>query len=102
MIIRILTEGQFDVSDSDVEQLNVLDERLEAAIDSGDEEAFSSALAALLAQVRAVGSAVADDALVPSDLLLPYSDASLAEVRDLLRDDGLIPGRSAGSAPADA
>jgi len=102
MIIRILSEGQFDVPDDEVEGLNVLDEQLEAAIDGGDEAVFTAALAELLARVRSVGTEVPAVELVQSDLLLPYSDASLAEVRDLLSGDGLIPGRSAGAAPADA
>jgi PspAA-like protein len=102
MIIRILTEGQFDVPDSEIDGLNVLDEKLEATIESGDEAAFRSALSDLLDKVREVGKEVAVDELVTSDLLLPYSDASLNEVRDLLSGDGLIPGRSEGTAPAEA
>ena len=102
MIIRILTEGQFDVPDSEVDGLNVLDEKLEAAIQGADEDAFKTALAELLGKVREVGKEVAVDELLASDLLLPYSDASLHEVRDLLSGDGLIPGRSTGAAPADA
>ena len=102
MIIRILTEGQFDVPESEVEGLNVLDEKLEAAIQSGDEEAFKVALAELLSKVRETGKEVAVDEIVTSDLLLPYSDATLHEVRDLLSGDGLIPGRSTGAAPAEA
>jgi hypothetical protein len=101
MIIRILTEGQLDVPDSEIDGLNVLDEQLEAAIEAGDETAFRAALDALLAKVREVGTDVAADELVASDLLLPYSDATLDEVRDLLSGDGLIPGRTAG-ADADA
>jgi hypothetical protein len=102
MIIRILTEGQFDVPDNEIDGLNVLDEKLEAAIEGGDEDVFTSALSELLARVRSVGTEVAADALLQSDLLLPYSDATLSEVRDLLSGDGLIPGHSAGAAPADA
>lgn len=93
MIIRILTEGQLDVPDSEVAGLNVLDAVLEAAIESGDEAAFGAAFEALLAKVREVGKPVADAEIVESDLLLPYSDATLAEVRELLSGDGLIPGR---------
>jgi hypothetical protein len=33
-----------------------------------------------------------DEEIVPSDLVLPSSDASLDEVRELLGDEGLIPG----------
>ncbi|MBA2574291.1 MAG: hypothetical protein H0V02_05820 [Nocardioidaceae bacterium] len=92
MIIRILSEGQFDVADSEVDRLNELDSAVESAIDSGDDDAFGDALAQLLGRVREAGQPVAMDALVPSDLVLPDPSASLAEVRDLLNDDGLIPG----------
>ena len=92
MIIRILSEGQFDVADDAVGGLNELDGRLEAAIEAGDEAAAAAALADLLAKVREVGGEVPLDALVPSDLVLPAAGTSLAEMRDLVSGDGLIPG----------
>ncbi|MBA3990699.1 MAG: hypothetical protein H0X54_06630 [Propionibacteriales bacterium] len=92
MIIRILSEGQFDVPDDAVDGLNELDGKLEAAIEANDEGSFGSALGALLDRVRELGTPVAIDALQPSQLLLPHDSASLAEVRDLLSGDGLIPG----------
>ncbi len=94
MIVRILTEGQYDVPDSEIDDLNILDEKLEAAVNSEDAEAFTSALHDLLERVRSVGTEVAPDELVESSLLLPFSDATIAEVQELLNDDGLIPGRS--------
>lgn len=92
MIIRILGEGQLDVPDDAIDGLNELDAKLEAAIEAGDEATFGSALGALLDRVRDVGDPVALDALVPSTLVLPHAEASIAEVRDLLSGDGLIPG----------
>jgi hypothetical protein len=92
MIIRILGEGQFDVPDDAIDGLNELDGELEAAIEANDEPSFSAALGSLLDRVRAAGSSVALDALVPSTAVLPYAEASLHEVRDLLSGDGLIPG----------
>lgn len=92
MIVRILGEGQFEVADSSTGELNLLDSNLEKAVNAGDEPAFREALAALLDRVRALGSAVAADAIEPSDLILPYSDASLEDVRAMLTDEGLIPG----------
>ncbi|HEY7042838.1 MAG TPA: hypothetical protein VH419_04125 [Nocardioidaceae bacterium] len=92
MIIRILSEGQYDVPDDDLDALNELDSELEAAVESGDEATFGSALGALLDRVRSSGEDVAVDALVPSDLVLPHAGATIAEVRDLLSDEGLIPG----------
>ncbi len=92
MIVRILGEGQLEVDDSVADELNKLDARLEAALNSGDEAAFRPALAAMLDRVRAVGTPVAADTLEPSDVILPYSDASMDDVRGLLSEDGLIPG----------
>jgi hypothetical protein len=92
MIVRILGEGQYDLSDQAVSTLNDLDSQVESAVEAGDEDAFRGALTALLDGVRTAGTAHDADSLEPSDLILPMADATLAEVRDLLSDDGLIPG----------
>ena len=55
MIVRILGEGQYDVSDDALDGLNELDAAVESAVEAGDEETFSTALAALLDGVRTAG-----------------------------------------------
>jgi hypothetical protein len=92
MIVRILGEGQWRIEDGALDALNTLDDKVEAAVDAGDEDAFRPALEELLAAVRRTGSQLDLDELVDSDLVLPPGDASLDEVKDLLSDDGLIPG----------
>jgi hypothetical protein len=92
MILRILGEGQLEVSDEAVMELNELDDVLINAVEKGDESLFHSALANLVDKVRTVGKPVADDHLGPSELILPGADATLDEVRAMLADDGLIPG----------
>jgi hypothetical protein len=92
VIVRILGEGQVDVPDGELDALNGLDDSLQRAVESGDEAGFAQALTALLTRVREVGKPLPMEEIVPSDLVLPSSDASLPEVRDLLGDDGLIPG----------
>jgi benzoyl-CoA reductase/2-hydroxyglutaryl-CoA dehydratase subunit BcrC/BadD/HgdB len=92
MIVRILGEGQLIVDDSVASELNQLDAALEAAVDSGDEAAFRPALTALLDRIRSEGTPVPADSLDASDVILPYADASMADVRGLLSDEGLIPG----------
>jgi hypothetical protein len=92
VIVRILGEGQRDVPDSALDELNTLDAALEQAVTDAEHEGFAAALTALLARVRELGTPVADDHLGPSDLVLPSADASLAEVTALLNEDGLIPG----------
>ena len=92
MIIRILGEGQYDVADHALDRLNELDSVLEGAVEAGDDAEFFTALARLLDGVRTVGVAHPSDSLDESDLILPPSDATIAEVREMLNDDGLIPG----------
>lgn len=92
MIVRILGEGQRSVDDTMLARLNELDAVVEAAVADNDEAAFGPALSALLDEVRSAGTGLPDDSLEDSDLILPPADATLAEVRRMLNDDGLIPG----------
>lgn len=92
MIVRIMGEGQFDVPDERVEELNRLDQDLLKAVDTGDEERFHSALQGMLASVRTAGTPLPDDYLGPSDLVFPNPDATIDEVRGILGEEGLIPG----------
>jgi hypothetical protein len=92
MIVRILGEGQFEVAEAAVAELNELDAALEAAVERNDDAAFRPALAALLARLREVGSPTEADDLRPSELIIPQPDATMDEVHKLLTDEGLIPG----------
>ncbi|MFE9931631.1 hypothetical protein [Streptomyces sp. NPDC005533] len=92
MIVRIMGEGQVELADSHFAELNKLDDELLAEMESGDSEGFRRTLDALLEAVRRLGRPLPDDALEPSELILPGADASLDEVREMLSDNGLIPG----------
>ncbi|GAA1465740.1 hypothetical protein NE857_23680 [Nocardiopsis exhalans] len=92
MIVRIMGEGQVDLTEADLELLNEFDAALEAAIESGDEATFRTALHDLLEKVRQDSKPLPPDSLEPSQFILPHADASMDEVREMLQDDGLIPG----------
>ena len=92
MIVRIMGEGQVTVDEGHLAELNTLDDKLLAEIQSGDEEGFRRTLGALLDGVRKFGQPLPDDSLEPSQLILPSEDATLEDVRKMLNDDGLIPG----------
>ncbi len=92
MIVRIATEGQYEVTDGDVAKLNQLDNEAVAACDSGDEEHFHEAYSRLLTWVRTNGQAVEDDYLGGSDVILPPPDVSVEEARAEFSGEGLIPG----------
>jgi len=94
VIVRILGEGQWNVTDADVSDLNELDAEVEKAVSAGDQAELSAALQRLLGEVRSKGSQVPDDELKDSDLILPAADATVEDVRALLNPvgEGLIPG----------
>ena len=92
MIVRILGEGQLDLPEEHLTELNELDADLAAVVAAGDAPGFEQALTALLERLRALGVPLPEDYLGVSDLILPGPDSSLVEVAALLTEDGLIPG----------
>lgn len=100
MIVRILGEGQYDVGDDATARLTELDKELDSAVDKGDEPAFRAALEASVRLVRESGTQVPPDSFETAEFILPFSDATLEEVRELLAD-GKIPGDSLGFPSAD-
>jgi hypothetical protein len=92
VIIRISTEGQYELSDDDVSALNELDNAAVASCESDDETGFHAAFEKLLEFVRTHGQPVAHDDLFGSDLILPPPDVSLEEARTEFSGEGLIPG----------
>ncbi len=91
MIVRISTEGQYDVDSDTVERINEIDTHLMAAVQDNDEVAFSRLLADLVGIVRQGGKVVPTGQLVESDLILPPPDTSLEEARRLFAVDGALP-----------
>ncbi len=96
MIVRIMSEGQLDLPDGALDELNVLDAEVERAVDADDAAGFTASLGRLLDRARELGRPVPGDVLVPSELVLPAPDATLDEVRHLFDEaaggDGLVPG----------
>ena len=91
MIVRILGEGQFQVAEDVAAKLTALDTELDAAVRKSDDAAFHAALGAAVGLVRESGTSVPADTFVTADYILPFSDASIDEVRKLLAD-GTISG----------
>jgi PspAA-like protein len=91
MIVRIMGEGQYKLADEKLDELNLVDTDLEKAVSANDEAGFKTAFAALLDFVRA-GEQVPNDELHDSDAILPPSDSTFAEMRELISGDGLIAG----------
>lgn len=91
MIVRIATEGQFELPDEDVDRLNELDNELVAIVEAGDEERFQEVFQSLIEMIRSDGKPVADDVLEESDVILPPPDLTFAEASEQFTGEGLIP-----------
>jgi hypothetical protein len=91
MIVRLMGEGQYRVDDGLRQELNELDERAQGALDAGDERALDDMLDQMGQLVRDRGERLADDDLSASDVIIPPSDLTLEETRELFSEDGLVP-----------
>jgi hypothetical protein len=92
VIVRIATEGQYEVEDGAVATLNELDNEAVAACDADDEARFRTVYGQLLELIRTEGRRLGDDELEGSDLILPPPDVSLDEAKSEFSGEGLIPG----------
>jgi hypothetical protein len=92
VIVRIATEGQYELLGSDEETLQELDDQAVRACEAGDEQQFHDAFGRLLEFVRTNGQPVPEDRLGPSDVILPPPDTSMEEARAEFSGEGLIPG----------
>jgi hypothetical protein len=91
MIVRLMGEGQYQVDEELLSQLNDLDIQAQAAIDAEDEPALDDKLDQMWQLVRDRGEQLSEDELSASDLIIPPSDLTLQETRKLFSDEGLIP-----------
>ena len=91
MIARISTEGQYRLSDGDVQRLNQLDNDAVTAVEAGDEARFHAIFDEMLGLVRG-GEPLEGDDLSGSDVILPPPDTSLEEAAAEFSGEGLIPG----------
>ena len=92
MIVRILTEGQYNLPGAYVDELNDIDNQLVDVVETRDQEGFDRLLKQMLDLVREKGSEVPVDELVESDLVLPEPDITLEEGEKLFTGEGMLPG----------
>ncbi len=85
-------EGQYVVDDELLGALNDLDDQALAALARDDEAELDRYLDEMWQLVRTRGTALPLDEVVTSNVVIPPSDLTLEETRDLMSsDEGLIP-----------
>ena len=91
MIVRISTEGQYELSDEARPELGELDNQVVAVCRAGNEDQFKATFGQMLDFVRTKGRPVSEEELVGSDVILPPPDVSLEEASAEFSGEGLIP-----------
>lgn len=81
MIVRIMAEGQYRIADDQMPEVQLLDDQLDHAVEANDDGAFTATLQRLVTFVRQHGQVVPDEEVVPSELIVPAPDMSLAEAQ---------------------
>ena len=91
MIVRIVTEGQYDIPDDLYDELNKLDNQAVTAVEASDADLFYDTWNAMLKLVREKGRQLEADDLHSSALILPPPDLTLAEAEEEFTGDGILP-----------
>jgi len=92
VIVRISSEGQYNLPGSLIDRLNEIDNELVEAVESDDQPRYETLLKSMLDLVRENGAPVPVDELVESDLILPEPDLTLQEAKNLFVGEGMLPG----------
>ena len=91
MIVRILTEGQYNLPGAYIDKLNDIDNQLVEVVADDNREGFERLLKDMLDLVRDNGTPVPIDEIMESDLVLPEPDLPLEEAEEIFTGEGLVP-----------
>jgi hypothetical protein len=92
VIVRLMGEGQYRVDGELLGALDDLDDEALAALHRDDEPELDRYLDEMWELVKTRGERLSDDDLSTSDVIVPPSDLTLEETRELMDESqGLIP-----------
>lgn len=91
MIVRIMGEGQYRLSQDVLERVNELDNAVVAAVEANDEDRFHESFEEMLDVIRSEGEHLGDEEIETSDIIVPPADTSFVEAAAEFTGDGLIP-----------
>jgi hypothetical protein len=92
MIIRILGDGQFRLDDNLLDRVNKIDNQIVNHVSHGNKDEFAKDLANLISTVKELAEPLDPVEILPSDIIIPQSDMSIEEARQVFCGEGLIEG----------
>ena len=91
MIVRILTEGQYNLPSEYLDELNTIDNQIVDLVAKNSRSEFGSMIASMLNLGREKGTPVPIDEMGESDIVLPEPDITLDEAAELFTGEGIVP-----------
>lgn len=91
MIVRIMGEGQFQVSSALLDRLNEIDNKIVVELGKGNEKRMRALLSEMIMLVKREGKPLNPKEIRASDVIIPPDDLKLEEAKELFTGAGLIP-----------
>ena len=91
MIVRLMGEGQFELEQKNLDEVNKIDNEIVKIVGKGDEKAFEIQYKKLVDIVRKKGKPISNEVLKPSEVIIPPGDLTFEEAKQIFRGEGLIP-----------
>ncbi|NLV25580.1 MAG: hypothetical protein GXY48_00165 [Methanomicrobiales archaeon] len=92
MIIRILGQGQYEVASSLFDTLNAIDNKIVECVQNGNVKEYNKNFAELTDLILKEGKKIPDTELVGSSVMVPPTDLTFEEARQIFRGDGIFKG----------
>ncbi|WP_342304978.1 hypothetical protein [Methanolobus sp. ZRKC5] len=90
MIIRIVSEGQYEVPSSLFDELNVIDNEIVELVSKGNEEEYGVKLSKLIDMIKTNGKQLDDSDIVESNIIVPPGDLTFEEAKEIFTGVGVF------------
>ena len=90
MIIRIVSEGQYEIPSSLFDELNAIDNTIVELVSKGNEEEYGKELSKLIDMIKTNGKQLDDSDIVESNIIVPPGDLTFEEAKEIFTGVGVF------------
>lgn len=90
MIIRIVSEGQYEIPSSFFDELNAIDNSIVELVSQGNEIEYREELSKLIDMIKTNGKQLDDSDIVESNIIVPPSDLTFEEAKEIFIGVGVF------------
>jgi hypothetical protein len=91
VIVRISNDGEYELPEDLIAQVNEIDNEAVAAVEAGDEARFHELFNRLIEMVESGGSPIPPEDLAVAQVIVPPRDLTFEEAKVEFTGEGIIP-----------